>query len=207
MSCKNQLHLLANEVTTISDLQIAHSGRVDFFKQTLTLSLAGIAGFAVLLVNPDNTPESPMAYWSVVTAGTSLLSSAGGAMAGLSVYANLLHRQAEKGDITEFADGLVNHAKWCFASLSVAALAVALFGASHLLPKDGDAEQEASGKDIDASVAITIEDITPKAVCHEVSDPQPPCARTKHIEVECENNDSQTQKTDVVISCIPTSPK
>lgn len=195
-------------MTELSDLQITHSGRVDFFKQTLTLSLAGIAGFAVLLINPDNTPQGPMAYWSIVAAGASLLSSAGGAMSGLSVYANLLHRKGDKGDTGEFVNGIVNHARWCFTSLSAAALAVAIFGASHLLPNGArDAALEGSGKEIDATVVITIEEIKPEGVCAEVSEQRPPCTRSQQVKIECGNSARQTQKTDVVISCVSTTPK
>jgi len=102
------------------------SGRVEFLKQSLTLSLAGIAGAAVLFTDPSRIPVGTTAIIASYVVGFLLLATAGAAYMGLSTYANLLRNLGSTSpDPEPFRKSLVRHSRYTFALIALSALSIA----------------------------------------------------------------------------------
>jgi hypothetical protein len=74
----------------VKDAIDAYSGRFEFFKQALTLATAGLAGIAALFTDPTRIPTDFGGLAAVTTLAAAFLLMIGGAVSGLSAYANLL---------------------------------------------------------------------------------------------------------------------
>ena len=120
------------------------SGRFEFFKQALTLSLAGIAGLAALFADVDKIPSD---YWTrlvISLTGIILLATAAASIFGISSYANLL-RQIEKEtadpdkskdryNSTYYKEDIVRHALASFWGLMLTGMALLVFAGLRMLP-------------------------------------------------------------------------
>lgn len=113
-------------------LTLGQAGRVDFFKQSLTLSLAGVAGCAALFTGGEGLPRSSVSMIAAVLAALLLLSTAAWSLMGLSTYANLLGAIAKGRDPTKFEDGMISHARGAFILLALTALAITFYAGSRL---------------------------------------------------------------------------
>src|SRR5690349_4812000 len=74
----------------VKDAIDTHSGRFEFFKQTLTLGSAGLAGIAALFTDPARVPADTLSKCIIAVAGLSLILIVAFAAMGLSSYANFL---------------------------------------------------------------------------------------------------------------------
>jgi outer membrane protein OmpA-like peptidoglycan-associated protein len=124
----------------VKDAIDAQSGRFEFFKQTLTLGSAGLAGIAALFTDPARIPTD-VAKWAVFAAGVALFTMLLFAVWGLSTYANLLTALArEVGLITgqshrpssTFSDGVIQWARAVMIALILAWVSLAAFAGYRL---------------------------------------------------------------------------
>src|ERR1700737_4555385 len=83
----------------VKDAIDAYSGRFEFFKQTLTLGSAGIAGIAALFTDPTRVPTDTPSKYIIGIAGLSLIIIVAFAAMGLSSYANLLTELAREAGL------------------------------------------------------------------------------------------------------------
>lgn len=74
----------------LKDAVDANSGRFEYFKQALTLGLAGLAGMAALFTDSTRVPTGGLALSFSVGAGTCLLIIVAWSAFALGTYANLL---------------------------------------------------------------------------------------------------------------------
>ncbi|MEM7781024.1 MAG: hypothetical protein AAF697_11605 [Pseudomonadota bacterium] len=147
------------------DMVLAHSGRVEFFKHTLTLSLAGLAGFAVLFINNDNVPSGTIAFLAVSLAGISMVIATTSAMMGLSLYGNLIYRHGIKTYAGEFEKSMVNHARACFVALLGAAAGVIGYGATSLYAGPGAGKSDGANNQTIITVAHSANEVPDTSLC------------------------------------------
>jgi hypothetical protein len=76
--------------TPVKEAVEAQSGRFEFFKQMLTLGLAGIAGAAAILIDSTKIPNDLLSMIAISTFGVALLVTSSASAMGLSTYANFL---------------------------------------------------------------------------------------------------------------------
>jgi hypothetical protein len=122
----------------VKDAIDAHSGRFEFFKQTLTLGSAGLAGIAALFTDPTRVPTDALSKYVIAIAGISLIVIVAFAAMGLSAYANLLTEVARearlipKGRSTSvtsqnYTNGVITHAQVIIVGLFMAWLSLSTF--------------------------------------------------------------------------------
>ena len=105
----------------------AQSGRFDFFKQGLTLGLAGLAGIAAFFTDTAKIPSDSGSLGAVCVIGVALLVVVGAALMGLSVYANLLKANSAGEPVDGFRKSMIGHARWVFVAILVTALAFIVY--------------------------------------------------------------------------------
>jgi hypothetical protein len=132
----------------------AQSGRFEFFKQSLTLSSAGLAGIAALFTDQSRVPIDLWSRILVGSIGLALLLVVYFSLAGLSTYANLLTavartlpvppidlmNQEKKNSPNFYANGMVKHAQGLFCSLFAACFFILLFAGLKLIPQNNNLE-------------------------------------------------------------------
>lgn len=128
--------------TPVKDAIDAQSGRFEYFKQCLTLGLAGIGGAAALLTDPAKVPGDVLSKWVVALAGCSLLATVVSAVFGISSYANLMKATSNearpghhpgKYDSSFYARDSIKHARAATVALGLASLFLALFALKQLV--------------------------------------------------------------------------
>lgn len=133
---------MANE--PLKDEIDAQSGRFEFFKQSLTLGLAGLAGTAAFFTDASKIPENLSSILVVITMGFALIGTVGFSLMGLSVYANLLKAHANGETIDRFRTSMVGHARYVFIMICVIAVAFVIYAglqiASRPAPKISSVE-------------------------------------------------------------------
>jgi hypothetical protein len=129
---------LADPVKSVVDRQ---SGRFEFFKQTLTLSAAGLAGLAALLIDPTKIPvylfSRIVVAWCALFLAATLLAC----LLGISTYSNLLvivAADSEQGSSEEpraerFAVRVVHYARITLIGLLLSGLGLLVFAGSMVL--------------------------------------------------------------------------
>jgi hypothetical protein len=140
--------------TPVKDAIDAYSGRFEFFKQSLTLGTAVLAGIAALFTDPARIPSQRVALFAVLLVAVSLLVMIAWSAMGLSSYANLLKEVAVQAGLIpntsrsagrtalpiNYADGVVSHAQIVLLGLVgvviglIALLVVNLFFRAALRP-------------------------------------------------------------------------
>lgn len=127
--------------TAVKDAIDAQSGRFEYFKQCLTLGLAGIGGAAALLTDPAKVPGDAFSKWVVALAGCSLLTTVMAAAFGISSYANLLKATSNetrpnhhlgKYNSDFYALDIIKHARTATVALGLASAFLALFALKQL---------------------------------------------------------------------------
>jgi hypothetical protein len=112
----------------------AQSGRFEFFKQSLTLGTAGLAGTAALFTDQSRVPTDLFSKIMVSSLGLSLTAVVAVAMMGLSTYANLLTAVARSSASpppgtqsktspktpNEYAQGVIDHARYLVIAFAAA---------------------------------------------------------------------------------------
>jgi hypothetical protein len=111
----------------------AQSGRFEFFKQSLTLGLAGIGGIAALFTDTTKIPAEPWARILIGAGGFLALVTVAAALFGISAYANLLAVLSKGKPVATFEAGIIRDAKLAYAGLGFAGIAFFLFGLARLL--------------------------------------------------------------------------
>lgn len=130
----------ASPVKTAIDIQ---SGRFEFFKQTLTLGSAGIAGIAALFTDTSRIPTEMPSKYAVAVAGMALIFMVAFAAMGLSTYANLLTALGRESGLlpstkrphrpsTTFIIGIVHHANVIIVALFVTWFSLTFFAGFRL---------------------------------------------------------------------------
>ena len=118
----------------------AQSGRFEFFKLTLTLGTASLAGMAALFADPSKIPSE---FASRVLAGVCavlFIVTVYACISGLSTYANLLVERARESrpaapdavsrprlEARDYEKSMVNHARGAFISLFLTGAALLVF--------------------------------------------------------------------------------
>jgi hypothetical protein len=132
----------------------AQSGRFEFFKQSLTLSSAGLAGIAALFTDQARVPIDLWSRIFVGSIGLALLFVVFFSLAGLSTYANLLTAvartlpvlhldlkdQSNTKSPSYYANGMVKHARGLFGSLFLASIFILLFAGLKLMSQSNSLE-------------------------------------------------------------------
>jgi hypothetical protein len=128
--------------TKLECATLAQAGRVEFFKQSLTLSLAGVAGCAALFTGSGGLPGDTGSLVAACASGALLLLTAAWSLMGLSTYANLLGVIGKGEDPAKFLKGMVGHARGAFLLLALTALAISVYAGLRL---GAPAKQESGG--------------------------------------------------------------
>jgi hypothetical protein len=110
----------------------AQSGRFEFFKQALTLGLAGLAGTAAFFTDTSKIPEDGWSIAAIIVMGLALLATVAASLMGLSVYANLLKAHSISAAVSGFQASMVRHAQWIFVTIVVVALAFVIYAGLQL---------------------------------------------------------------------------
>jgi hypothetical protein len=132
--------------SAVKDAIDVHSGRFEFFKQTLTLGLAGLAGIAALFTDADRIPTDVASKCIVVVAGLALGVTILFAVMGLSAYANLLNALAREAGLisatvqsprppSEYSAGIIFDAQIVMIALFVAWVSLMSFAGLRLFSK------------------------------------------------------------------------
>src|SRR5271170_837708 len=122
----------------VKDAIDAHSGRFEFFKQTLTLGSVGLAGIAALFTDPARIPTDVVSISTLAIAGLALIFIVAYAAMGLSTYANLLVGLARANNLIPtsrqsrrspayYSDGITRHAQIIVIALFAAWISLTLF--------------------------------------------------------------------------------
>ncbi len=125
---------LPNQISGTKDTIDVQSGRFEFFKQSLTLGTAGLAGTAALFTDQSRVPTDLFSQIMVSGLGLSLTAVVAVAMMGLSTYANLLTAVARSSASPppgtqsktspktpdEYAQGVIHHARYLVISFAAA---------------------------------------------------------------------------------------
>lgn len=120
---------------------LAQAGRVEFFKQALTLSLAGVAGSAALFTSAKGVSEDTASAFVAILSSALLLATAAWSLMGLSTYANLLAAIGKGEDATPFEKGMVSHARGAFLFLAATAVSITLYAGLRTGASDREYEQ------------------------------------------------------------------
>ncbi len=128
----------------VKDAIDAHSGRFEFFKQTLTLGSAGVAGIAALFTDTARIPTERALKYAVAVAGVALIFVVLFALMGLSSYANLLTALGRENNLisgkshrlsSEYSVGVIVDARRVMIVLFVAGICLTVFAASRLFSR------------------------------------------------------------------------
>jgi len=122
----------------VKDAIDTHSGRFEFFKQTLTLGSAGLAGIAALFTDPTRVPTDTLSKYVIAIAGLSLIVIVAYAAMGLSSYANFLTAVASEArsppkegstsyDSKYYINSIIFHAQIIIIGLFVAWFSLTAF--------------------------------------------------------------------------------
>jgi hypothetical protein len=130
--------------TQVKEAVEAQSGRFEFFKQMLTLGLAGIAGSAAILIDSTKIPSDLASIITISIFGTALLVTSSASAMGLSTYANFLRaiyvrnggfvspKHPLKNEPPFFEGQIITHARATFFALCVGVLALLVFAGFRL---------------------------------------------------------------------------
>jgi hypothetical protein len=112
----------------------AQSGRFEFFKQALTLGLAGIGGIAVLFTDAGKIPVEFWARVFVAASGLFALLTVLLALLGIATYANLLPAVAanETVKVARFQTAILQRARLAYVFLFCTGLAFLAFAGVRL---------------------------------------------------------------------------
>jgi hypothetical protein len=106
----------------------AQSGRFEFFKQAVTLGLAGLAGTAAFFTDTSKIPSDPLTAGAIVVMALMLLWTVGASLMGLSTYANLLKAHANsETTVANLRTSMISHAKQVFVAIGLTATAFAAY--------------------------------------------------------------------------------
>jgi hypothetical protein len=129
--------------SAVKDAIDVHSGRFEFFKQTLTLGSAGLAGIAALFTDTARIPTDIASKCLVAAAGLALIAIVAFAAMGLSAYANLLTALGREARLisatsqstrssSKYSAGIVFHARIVIIALFVAWVSLTVFAGLRL---------------------------------------------------------------------------
>jgi hypothetical protein len=126
------------------------AGRLEFFKQTLTIALAGIGGLAAILVDVNKIPNDWPSKGLLMAFGISAVLLVIASSDGISTYANYL-RAVQKASLNPTDGGLrteqqgseqsiLTHARWAIVLSWIAALILIAFAFWRVVQPSAGAE-------------------------------------------------------------------
>ena len=104
------------------------SGRFEFFKQALTLGLAGLAGTAAFFTDTSKIPKDSLSIATIIVMGVALLATVAASLMGISVYANLLKGLSTGRNVNGFRKSMIGHARGIFVAILFVAGAFVTYG-------------------------------------------------------------------------------